>query len=97
MLLQELGDRERARRLTCDAQVERLDALQDLPGIERGQRWAEIVHVLGLDERCEGLALSEPLPEHQVAEAAVRGGELRPAFGLCAEVERSLIDDDAAE
>ena len=92
-----LGDRLGRRALAGDAQVERLDALQDLVRVERREGGAEVVHVLGLHERPEREALPEPLPERLRPEPVVRGGELRPARGVGAEVEGSEVDRDAAE
>ena len=98
MLLEVLGDPLGGGAVTGHAQVERLQALEELERVERGQGGAEIVHVLGLHERDEGGAgRAEPLDEAPARHAAVGLGQLRPARRLRSEVERAEVDHDTPE
>ena len=90
MLLEEPRDAEGALAVTRDPEVERLDALQQLEGVERRQRRAEVVDVLGLDERdVRRPGLAESLDE---AARRARGGTAAVSCGQrCGSAAKSKV------
>ena len=85
----------RVLRVAVEAQRERLDALQQQEGVERGDGRAGVAQENGADVGHKG-CLACRLHERDAVVAGVRRGELRIA-AAGSPVERTGIDDDAAE
>ena len=85
----------RVLRVAVEAQRERLDALQQQEGVERGDGRAGVAQENGADVGHKS-GLARGLHERDAVVAGVRCGELRIA-GAGSPVERTGVDDDAAE
>ncbi len=94
MLLQELGDSLGVAHVALHAQAERLDALQEQPGVERRLAGADIAQDLDA-----GFGDESGFTQVSILDAVVAGigrGEIFEATAACP-IEIAAIDDDPAD